>query len=206
MQIYNQTGFPHEFTMAMDKAGHEFILLVVKGTFDFPDAPGGPVRPSDDPGPAGHGRRIHRRPRLLRPALGNRLRPPQAPLRHRPQRRRLRPRPPPGHLASASASRSAPGPRSSTSSATANGAPAARSSPPPRPSPSSRRPISYDVAWGGTDRLDPDDPLPGAYLQQPRRHRLVAAEAPAPHPRPRPPHDPGRRRGHHLPLRRLHAR
>ena len=43
MQIYNQTAFPHQFTMALDKAGHEWILLVVKGTFDFPDSPGGPV-------------------------------------------------------------------------------------------------------------------------------------------------------------------
>ena len=28
-------------------------------------------------------------------------------------------------------------------------------------------PISYDNAWGGTDRLDPEDKLPGAYLRNP---------------------------------------
>ena len=48
MQIDNQTPFAHQFTMAMDKAGHEWILLVVKGTFAFPDAPGGPVRVADE--------------------------------------------------------------------------------------------------------------------------------------------------------------
>ena len=74
------------------------------------------------------------------------------------------------------------------------------------PEPFLRRPISYDVAWGGTDRLDPDDPLPGAYLRnpvgtgwaQPKHQRLIPGLAL--------PDDPGRRRGDHLPLRRLHAR
>ena len=47
MQVYNQTPFVNEFTTALDKAGHEWILLVVKGTFDFPDAPGDPLRPSE---------------------------------------------------------------------------------------------------------------------------------------------------------------
>ena len=49
------------------------------------------------------------------------------------------------------------------------------------PEPFLRRPISYDVAWGGIDRLDPDDPLPGAYLSnpvgtgwsQPKHQRLI---------------------------------
>ena len=39
MQIYNQTGFPHEFTMAMDKQGHEYVLLVVKGVMEIRDHP-----------------------------------------------------------------------------------------------------------------------------------------------------------------------
>jgi hypothetical protein len=46
MQIYNQTGFPAQHTMGMDKAGHEYVVLVVKGTFDFPTGPSEPVRPS----------------------------------------------------------------------------------------------------------------------------------------------------------------
>ena len=36
MRILNQTGFPTEFTMGMDIAGREYLSLVVKGTFDFP--------------------------------------------------------------------------------------------------------------------------------------------------------------------------
>jgi len=36
MQIYNQTRYVSEFTMGMDKTGREFLSLVVKGTFDFP--------------------------------------------------------------------------------------------------------------------------------------------------------------------------
>lgn len=39
MQIYNQTRFLSEFTMGMDKEGREHLSLVVKGTFDFPDDP-----------------------------------------------------------------------------------------------------------------------------------------------------------------------
>ncbi len=39
MQIYDQMGFKSEFTAALDKDGREFLLLVIKGTFDFPDHP-----------------------------------------------------------------------------------------------------------------------------------------------------------------------
>jgi hypothetical protein len=46
MQIWNQMGYPHQFTMGMDKAGHEYVVVVVKGTFDFPETSNGPVRKS----------------------------------------------------------------------------------------------------------------------------------------------------------------
>ncbi|RUU75347.1 hypothetical protein EOD00_38265, partial [Mesorhizobium sp. M7A.T.Ca.TU.009.01.3.1] len=46
MRILNQMGYPHQFTMGMDKAGHEWIVVVAKGTFDFPAEPGGLVRKS----------------------------------------------------------------------------------------------------------------------------------------------------------------
>ena len=46
MQIWNQIGYPHEFTTATDVAGHVWLVVVVKGTFDFPDTPGGEVRQS----------------------------------------------------------------------------------------------------------------------------------------------------------------
>ena len=35
------------------------------------------------------------------------------------------------------------------------------------PQPFLRQPFSYDNAWGGTDRLDPEDKLPAAYLANP---------------------------------------
>jgi len=37
MQIYDQLGFKTEFTSALDKEGRDFLLLVIKGTFDFPE-------------------------------------------------------------------------------------------------------------------------------------------------------------------------
>ncbi|TCM86472.1 DUF2169 family type VI secretion system accessory protein [Rhodovulum steppense] len=37
MEILNQTRFVPAFTQGMDKAGREHLVLVVKGTFDFPD-------------------------------------------------------------------------------------------------------------------------------------------------------------------------
>ena len=39
MQIVNRLGFMHQMTTAMDVAGREFMLLVVKGTWLFPDRP-----------------------------------------------------------------------------------------------------------------------------------------------------------------------
>ncbi|WP_299911743.1 DUF2169 domain-containing protein [uncultured Paracoccus sp.] len=41
MRVLNQTGFVHQFTMAMDKSGREYLSFVVKGTFDFPREPTG---------------------------------------------------------------------------------------------------------------------------------------------------------------------
>ena len=46
MEIYNQTRTVCEFTMGMDKAGREYLSLVVKGTYDFPDDERGELRPS----------------------------------------------------------------------------------------------------------------------------------------------------------------
>lgn len=37
MQVYNRTSFDHGVTMGMDVAGREFLSLVVKGTYGFPD-------------------------------------------------------------------------------------------------------------------------------------------------------------------------
>ena len=51
MQILNQTGFPAEFTMGMDKDAREYVVLVVKATFDFPASLGGPVLKSPEQAP-----------------------------------------------------------------------------------------------------------------------------------------------------------
>ena len=97
MQVYNQTGFPHEFTMAMDKAGHEYILLVVKGTFDFPAEIGGPVRPSETQVPLVMADEYTGAPGFSAPLW-------ETDFAHRKprcdivaERRRLRPGPPPRH-------------------------------------------------------------------------------------------------------------
>ena len=48
MQILNQTHYRHDFTMGMDKAGREFLSLVVKGTFAFPATPRDVPTPADE--------------------------------------------------------------------------------------------------------------------------------------------------------------
>jgi hypothetical protein len=45
MEILNRTPFLAQFTSGMDKAGREYLSLVVKGTYAFPDGPG-PLRPA----------------------------------------------------------------------------------------------------------------------------------------------------------------
>lgn len=43
MEILNQTPFDTQFTMGMDKTGREYLSLVVKGTFAFPEEPSRPA-------------------------------------------------------------------------------------------------------------------------------------------------------------------
>ncbi|SDE48205.1 hypothetical protein SAMN05421538_10730 [Paracoccus isoporae] len=47
MKVLNQTAFVHQFTGAMDKSGREYLSFVVKGSFDFPAEPGQAPRPSE---------------------------------------------------------------------------------------------------------------------------------------------------------------
>jgi hypothetical protein len=51
MQIYNQTRYLAQQTMGMDKTGREFLSLVVKGTFTFPDRPGEVAEVAEDQRP-----------------------------------------------------------------------------------------------------------------------------------------------------------
>jgi hypothetical protein len=166
MQILNQTGFVHEFTMGMDKAAQEYLVVVVKCTFDFPDAPNGPVRKSakqvplvmadTQTGEPGYSATLwetdfaFRKPRCDVVANG---------FAHAPGGRPAE-RVPVGIKVGAWSKRfevvgnrewRAVGP---VFAATA-------------PQPFLKMPISYDNAWGGTDRLNPEDRLPGSYGDNP---------------------------------------
>lgn len=44
MKVYNRFGFRHQHTMGMDVKGREHFVLVVKGTWAFPDTSGGALR------------------------------------------------------------------------------------------------------------------------------------------------------------------
>ncbi|RWO22005.1 DUF2169 domain-containing protein [Mesorhizobium sp.] len=166
MQIWNQMGYPHEFTMGMDKAGHEWIVVVVKGTFDFPATPGGPVQKSatqvplvmadTHTGAPGYSATLwetdfaFRKPRCDVIANGFAYAPGGRPAERVPVGIKV------GNwskLFEVVGTREwrAIGP---VFTATA-------------PQPFLRMPISYDVAWGGVDKLDPEDNLPASYKYNP---------------------------------------
>ena len=45
MQVYNRTPYLWFPTMGMDVAGREFLVLVIKGSFAFPERPNDPLQP-----------------------------------------------------------------------------------------------------------------------------------------------------------------
>lgn len=166
MQIWNQMGYPHQFTMGMDKAGHEWLVVVVKGTFDFPARPGGLVQKSAEQVPLvmadmatglpGYSATLwetdfaFRKPRCDVVANGCAYAPGGRPTERVPVGIKV------GNwskLFEVVGHREwrAIGP---LFTATA-------------PQPFLKLPISYDVAWGGVDRLDPDDELPASYKLNP---------------------------------------
>jgi hypothetical protein len=159
MQVWNQTGYVHQFTVAMDKAAHEYIVVVVKGTFDFPETPGGPVRNSAEQvplvfadtqtGEPGYSATLwetdfaFRKPRCDVIANGCAYAPGVRPAERVPVGIKV------GNwskLFEVVGHREwrAIGP---VFTATA-------------PQPFLKLPISYDVAWGGVDKLDPEDKMP----------------------------------------------
>lgn len=184
MQIWNQTGFVHQFTMGMDKAAHEYLVLVVKGTFDFPDTPGGPVRRSaeqvplvmaDIPtGAPGYSATLWETDFAFRKArcdvIANGCA--YAPGGRPADRVRV------GIKVGAwSKAFDVFGHREWRSRGPLFGATA--------PLPFLRQPFSYDTAFGGTDRLDPEDKLPASYpanpvgtgWARPRNQRFIAGLA-----------------------------
>ena len=166
MQIWNQMGYPHQFTMGMDKAGHEWIVVVVKGTFDFPATPGGPVQKSAEQvplvfadtqtGEPGYSATLwetdfaFRKPRCDVIANGFAYAPNGRPAERVPVGIKVGNWSKLFEVAGHREWRSI-GPVFTATS----------------PQPFLKLPISYDVAWGGVDRLDPDDKLPASYKYNP---------------------------------------
>lgn len=166
MQVYNQTPFVHQFTTQLDKAGHEFVLLVVKGTFAFPDRPGGVATVADDQTPLVMADTYTGAPGFSAPLWETdfAFRKPACDVvlngaAHAPDGR--------------PADRVRVGLRVGGWSKVFDvlGHREWRAVGPAfvatRPEPFLRRTISYDTAWGGTDRLDPDDPAPAAFPANP---------------------------------------
>lgn len=166
MQVWNQTGFCHQFTMGMDKTGQEHIVVVVKGTFDFPATPGGAVKRSAEQvplvfadtqtGEPGYSATLwetdfaFRKPRCDVVANGCAHAPGGKPAERVQVGIRV------GNWSKrfevvGNREWRAIGP---VFTATA-------------PQPFLKMPISYDRAWGGIDRLNPQDQLPGAYRRNP---------------------------------------
>ncbi|MBN9550174.1 MAG: DUF2169 domain-containing protein [Alphaproteobacteria bacterium] len=166
MQIWNQMGYPHESTIATDKAGHDWIVVVVKGTFDFPTKPGGLAQKSREQVPLvmadthtampGYSATLwetdfaFRKSRCDVVANGYAYAPGGRPAERVPVGIKI------GNWSKrfevvGHREWRAIGP---VFTATA-------------PQPFLKLPISYDVAWGGVDRLDPEDKLPASYKYNP---------------------------------------
>lgn len=166
MQIWNQTGFAHEFTMGMDKEAREYIVVVVKGTYDFPTEPGGPVHKSAEQAPLvmadtqtgvpGYSATLwetdfaFRKPRCDVIANGCAYAPGRRPAERVPVGIKV------GNWSKLFEVVGHREWRSIGPVFTATS-----------PQPFLKLPISYDVAWGGVDRLDPEDKLPASYKYNP---------------------------------------
>lgn len=46
MKVFNRPGYLHQHTMGMDVAGREHFVMVIKGSFDFPDRSGAVATPA----------------------------------------------------------------------------------------------------------------------------------------------------------------
>lgn len=166
MQIWNQMGYPHQFTMGMDKAGHEWIVVVVKGTFDFPVKSGGLVQKSAEQVPLvmadtqtgvpGYSATLwetdfaFRKPRCDVIANGCAYAPNGRPAERVPVGIKV------GNWSKLF---EVVGHREWRAIG-----PVFTATP---PQPYLKMPISYDVAWGGVDRLDPEDKFPASYKYNP---------------------------------------
>lgn len=166
MQVWNQTMYPHEFTTATDVAGHDWLVVVVKGTFDFPAKPSEAVQRSAEQVPLvmadthtgvpGNSATLwetdfaFRKPRCDVVANGYAYAPNGKPAERVPVGLKV------GNWSKLF---EVVGHREWRSIGPVFTATA--------PQPFLKMPISYEVAWGGVDRLDPEDKLPGSYKHNP---------------------------------------
>ena len=166
METYNQTRFVHQHTMGMDIAGREYLSLVVRGTFDFPDDPGtvpqlsAEQRPlvmaDEQTGEPGYSATMwetdfaFRKPHAEVIVQGAAYAPNGKPSE------RVRVGIKVGEWLKQF---DVLGYREWRNAGVAIL--------PTQPAPFTRAPFSYDTAFGGPDRLDPEDPKPSVYLPNP---------------------------------------
>ena len=166
MQTYNQTRFVYQHTMGMDPAGREYLSLVVRGTFDFPDEPGAVPQPSkeqrplvmadEQTGEPGFSATLwetdfaFRKPHAEVIAQGVAFAPDGKPA----ERVRVGIK-----VGDWLKQFDVLGYREWRNAGVAIV--------PTQPVPFTRAPFGYDTAFGGPDRLDPDDPQPSVYLANP---------------------------------------
>ncbi|WP_149141260.1 DUF2169 family type VI secretion system accessory protein [Gemmobacter caeruleus] len=166
MQVHNQTRFVHQMTMGMDVAGREFVSLVIKGSFAFPDQPGAapglldPQRPlvmaDEATGAPGFSATLWETDFAFRKARCDVVAQGAA---HAPGGRpaeRVRVGLRVGQWVKQF---DVVGPRQWRVLGPAITA--------TRPHPFTRQPFSYDTAFGGPDRARPDDPAPPVFADNP---------------------------------------
>ncbi|KMK65249.1 DUF2169 domain-containing protein [Puniceibacterium sp. IMCC21224] len=166
MQVFNRPGFVHQHTIGMDTAGREYFSFVVKGTFAFPERSGAVAELAPDQQPLVFADELtgepgfsatrwetdfaFRKPKcdvVLQGAAyapgGRKASRVQVGLRVGGWQKIF-------HVVGHREWRVV-GPQVLATD----------------PYPFARQPFGYDTAFGGIDRLNPDDPKPPAYLENP---------------------------------------
>lgn len=166
MKVFNRPGFVHQHTIGLDVAGREYFAFVIKGTFAFPERSGAVAARAPEQRPLVHADVLtgtpgysatqwetdfaFRKPRcdiVLQGAAyspgGRRVPRVQVGLRVGPWQKVF-------HVVGHREWRVV-GPQILAT----------------EPYPFTRQPFGYDTAFGGIDRLNPEDPKPPAYLPNP---------------------------------------
>ena len=166
MRVFNRPGFVHQHTVGMDVAGREHFVVVIKGTFAFPDRGGAAPQPVADQSPLVYADELTGEPGFsaTRWETDFAFRKPKCDIvlqgaAYSPGGRRV-PRVQVGlrvgswqkqfHVTGHREWR-VMGPQVMATD----------------PYPFTRQPFGYETAFGGIDRLNPDDPKPPAYMDNP---------------------------------------